>query len=198
MANTTSLQCPLPGPPVYPDVPEGADILFIGMNPGKLEEQLRRPFVGPAGKLLRRWLGEAGLLDRAGFANIELHRTFDLDQDGRQINLNREPTLIEVRGCRPVLVRTIQYMRPAVIVCVGMNAAWEFGFKGSMWHIVGKYKTWKAPRTSFYQLTYPVTVIYHPGGFLGKGLKKEEYDNRQQMVMQTLEDLKGRLDTWWE
>jgi uracil-DNA glycosylase family 4 len=191
------LKCPLTGPPVYPDVPKGADILFIGMNPGKLEEEQHRPFVGPSGRMLRRWLMKVGLLERAAFANIELHRTWDLDEAGRKINLNREPTSIEVRACRPVLLRTIHHMQPMVIVCVGGSAAWEFGYKGSVGKMVGKFTLWKAPRNAVYQPEYLTTVIFHPGGFLGKGLEMKERARREQAVMDTLEQVKKRVEEWW-
>ena len=182
-----SLVCPLTGPSVYPETPEGADILMVGMNPGAEEERLLRPFVGPSGRILRRWLREVGLLERAAFCNIELHRT----------PKNREPTFNEVRACRPVLLRTILYVDPKVIVCVGGSAAWEFGYKGSVGKMVGKYQQWKYPKAC-YPTTYLTTVVFHPGGFLGKGLSKVEYDRRMQAVSDVLGNLKYRLDTWWE
>ena len=44
--------------------PVGADVAFVGEQPGDQEDRQGRPFVGPAGQLLDRAMVEAGL-DRA-------------------------------------------------------------------------------------------------------------------------------------
>jgi len=41
--------------------PLDAEICIIGQSPGRDEARIGRPFVGPAGKLFRRWLSEAGI-----------------------------------------------------------------------------------------------------------------------------------------
>ena len=46
-----------------------ADLLFIGEAPGMHEDKQGEPFVGAAGQLLTRMLGEIGLHPRRG-----LHR----------------------------------------------------------------------------------------------------------------------------
>ena len=38
-----------------------ADIMFVGEGPGQREDETARPFVGPAGQLLDRMLGDIGL-----------------------------------------------------------------------------------------------------------------------------------------
>src|SRR5690554_2784235 len=65
-------------PPVWPEVPPGADILNVGFAPGRDEVLAGRPFVGPSGKLLRQWLKQTGLLERSAFVNCEAHRTRDM------------------------------------------------------------------------------------------------------------------------
>lgn len=55
--------CPLAGKRVVP--PEGhGPIVIVGENPGKMEEQGGRPFIGPAGVKLNELLRKAGLPPR--------------------------------------------------------------------------------------------------------------------------------------
>ena len=49
---------------VFGEGPESARIVFVGEQPGDQEDRKGEPFVGPAGKLLDRALGDAGI-DRA-------------------------------------------------------------------------------------------------------------------------------------
>lgn len=44
-----------------------ADVVFVGEAPGKQEAKTGRPFIGPAGKLLRSLIKEAGLKDEDVF-----------------------------------------------------------------------------------------------------------------------------------
>jgi len=47
--------------------PQGAAIAFVGEQPGDREEIEGRPFVGPAGQVLDRALGEAGIDRRQSY-----------------------------------------------------------------------------------------------------------------------------------
>ncbi|HEX6132293.1 MAG TPA: uracil-DNA glycosylase family protein, partial [Actinomycetota bacterium] len=46
---------------VFGEGPSSARILLVGEQPGDEEDRQGRPFVGPAGRLLDRALGEAGI-----------------------------------------------------------------------------------------------------------------------------------------
>ena len=46
---------------VFGEGPESARIVFVGEQPGDQEDRKGEPFVGPAGKLLDRALGDAGI-----------------------------------------------------------------------------------------------------------------------------------------
>src|ERR1041385_6869400 len=55
-----------------------ARIMFIGEEPGDQEDLQGRPFVGPAGKLLRTKLIEVGIpIDRVYFTNVIKHFKFE-------------------------------------------------------------------------------------------------------------------------
>src|SRR3712207_5716074 len=49
---------------VFGEGPETARIVFVGEQPGDQEDRKGEPFVGPAGRLLDRALGDAGIEDR--------------------------------------------------------------------------------------------------------------------------------------
>lgn len=87
-----------------------ADLMFVGEAPGANEDRLGLPFVGQAGKLLDRLLGEIGL-ERADvfIANTIKCRPPD----------NRDPYPNEIETCRPYLLRQIDLIEPIVICTLG-------------------------------------------------------------------------------
>jgi uracil-DNA glycosylase family 4 len=99
------------------EIPKGAnclDILFVGEAPGRAENSIGRPFVGPSGKLLRRTIDAAnpeGLL--IGFSNLLACRP--VDREGR----DRQPEAAEVGTCYPRLVSIIETLRPLAIIGLG-------------------------------------------------------------------------------
>ena len=96
--------------------------MFVGEQPGDLEDRAGHPFVGPAGKLLDSSLREAGI-DRAGVyvTNTVKHFKFVLIERGRR--LHKKPNAAEVRACHPWLQAEIRVVKPTVIVALGATAA---------------------------------------------------------------------------
>lgn len=93
-----------------------ADLMFIGEGPGFHEDQQGIPFVGAAGQLLDRLLGEIGL-DRSTIAIVNVVKCRPPG--------NRDPLPDEIEACRPYLEAQLEYMRPDVIVTLG-NFATRF------------------------------------------------------------------------
>jgi DNA polymerase len=94
------------------------DILFIGEAPGKAEDSLGFPFVGPAGQLLDHILERAGISDkRLYFTN--LISCIPLDESGQK---TEEPDPADIEACRPRLEEIIAIANPKLIVCVGSVA----------------------------------------------------------------------------
>ena len=93
-----------------------ADVMFIGEGPGFHEDQQGIPFVGAAGQLLDRLLGEVGL-DRSTIAIVNVVKCRPPG--------NRDPLPDEIEACRPYLEAQLEYMRPEVIVTLG-NFATRF------------------------------------------------------------------------
>lgn len=73
--------------------PARARLMLVGEQPGDQEDVKGEPFVGPAGQLLRRALGEAGLGDEdAYFTNVVKHFKFTPAPRGkRSIKILRGP-----------------------------------------------------------------------------------------------------------
>ncbi len=93
-----------------------SDVLFIGEGPGFHEDQQGLPFVGAAGQLLDRLLGEVGL-NRSSVAIVNVVKCRPPG--------NRDPLPDEIEACRPYLEAQLDYMRPDVIVTLG-NFATRF------------------------------------------------------------------------
>ncbi|HEY9732418.1 MAG TPA: UdgX family uracil-DNA binding protein [Drouetiella sp.] len=96
-------------------------ILFVGEQPGDMEDKAGHPFVGPAGKLLDRAL-EAADLQRAEcyFTNTVKH--FKFEWRGKR-RLHKTPRQIEINACLPWLRAEINTVKPDVIVLLGATAA---------------------------------------------------------------------------
>jgi DNA polymerase len=87
-----------------------ADLMFVGEAPGKNEDEQGRPFVGRAGDLLERLLGEVGLQREDVFINNTLNcRPPD----------NRDPHPVEIENCQDYLMRKIELVEPRVICTLG-------------------------------------------------------------------------------
>ena len=90
-----------------------ADLMFVGEAPGATEDQVGKPFVGRAGKLLDQLLEEIGLSRGEVFiANILKCRPPG----------NRDPLPEEIEECMPYLMRQIELIEPKVIATLGNYA----------------------------------------------------------------------------
>src|SRR3954453_21686540 len=87
-----------------------ADLMFVGEAPGANEDRVGLPFVGQAGKLLERLLGEIGLgRSQVFIANVLKCRPPD----------NRDPLPGEIEACRGYLVSQVELIQPRVICTLG-------------------------------------------------------------------------------
>jgi uracil-DNA glycosylase family 4 len=87
-----------------------ADVMFIGEGPGYYEDKQGEPFVGAAGQLLTRLLGEIGIRrEDAYITNVVRCRPPG----------NRDPLPDEIEACRPYLSGTLDLVRPRVVVTLG-------------------------------------------------------------------------------
>ncbi len=107
--------------PVPGEGPSNAKVMFAGEQPGPAEDHAGRPFVGPAGRLLDRAIGAAGIDRRVVYVtNIMKH--FKWEPRGQR-RLPSRPTLAEVHACLPWIEAEIEELRPEYLVCLGATAA---------------------------------------------------------------------------
>lgn len=100
--------------------PVGATLMLVGEQPGDQEDLAGRPFVGPAGQLLDRALGEAGIArDQAYVTNAVKH--FKFTPRGKR-RIHQKPDAGEVQACRWWLEEELRTVRPRRIVALGATA----------------------------------------------------------------------------
>jgi DNA polymerase len=116
---------------VFADGNPQARLMLVGEAPGRGEDIEGLPFVGRSGKLLDRMLAAIGL-DRTTvyIANIVPWRPPG----------NRTPTPQESAICLPFILRQIELVDPAVLVCLGGPSAQTLlGVKEGITRIRGRW-----------------------------------------------------------
>jgi uracil-DNA glycosylase family protein len=98
-----------------------ARIVFVGEQPGDVEDQQGLPFVGPAGRLLREAVDDAGIDPTDVYiTNAVKHFRFELR--GRR-RIHQTPGPAHITACRPWLVAEFALLKPELIVVLGATAA---------------------------------------------------------------------------
>lgn len=101
--------------------PQDAPLMIVGEQPGDHEEEAGRPFIGPAGQVLRAQAQAVGLdLGAARITNAVRH--FKHVRQGRQ-RLHQNPTAREIDTCRWWLDAERALVRPRVVLALGASAA---------------------------------------------------------------------------
>lgn len=126
--NTAARRCR--GCPLFRDATQtvfgrgerGVPLMLVGEQPGDQEDRAGLPFVGPAGRLLARALGDAGI-DPATTYQTNAVKHFKFTRQAGKRRIHQKPGRSEVVACRPWLLAEIEAVRPTVIVCLGATAA---------------------------------------------------------------------------
>ena len=126
-----------------------ARLMFVGEGPGEQEDLRGEPFVGPAGKLLDRYLAAIGLdRERVYIANIVKCRTPH----------NPDPEPGEAECCMRFLRRQVKLIDPDIIVCLGRVAACRMIDESC--RITAQHGQW-VQRGKFH-----MTATFHPAALL--------------------------------
>ncbi|MDC0886754.1 UdgX family uracil-DNA binding protein [Altererythrobacter sp.] len=101
--------------------PANAPLMIVGEQPGDQEDQIGRPFVGPAGQLLDRHLEQVGIDRRAAYiTNTVKH--FKYVQRGKR-RIHQSPGAKEIDTCRWWIEAERQIVKPQLVLALGASAA---------------------------------------------------------------------------
>lgn len=157
---------PLKAPGINPVFGEGnpdSKVMFIGEAPGFNENQQQRPFVGQAGKLLRKNLVANGFPEEDVYiTNIVKFRPPE----------NRDPTLEEMEFFKPFLDKQIEIIEPEYIVTLGRFSMYKFlGVGVSISRIHGQ------PRSiNFEGKGVTIYPMYHPAAAFRQGSVMRDFE----------------------
>jgi DNA polymerase len=143
-----------------------ARAMLVGEQPGDVEDEQGRPFVGPAGALLRTVLREVGLRERDLYlTNAVKH--FKWRPKGTR-RIHDTPNWTEVRACDVWLRLELATVRPEVLVLLGATAAQA---------VLGRSARVTRLRGSVLEtpeVEMPVVVTLHPSAVLRAGERRDE------------------------
>jgi len=99
---------------VFSDGSYLSEVMIIGEAPGQMEDKMKIPFVGRAGKLLDKMLESINLnRNKCYITNVVNFRPEE----------NRKPKLDEILIFRPLLFNHIEIIMPKKILLLGATAA---------------------------------------------------------------------------
>ena len=99
----------------------GARLLLVGEQPGDREDLTGKPFVGPAGRILDRALGDAGIAREQVFVTNAV-KHFKHEKRGKR-RLHKRPNADEIERCRWWLDLELELVKPATVIAMGATAA---------------------------------------------------------------------------
>lgn len=126
------------------------DVLFIGEAPGRSEDALGKPFVGPAGKLLDSIALEA-MESPLRLAFTNLIGCIPLDDEAEKLS---EPPGDAVEACSPRLIDLVEIARPKLLVLVGQHPQY--------WLEKGYRHTIKVRETERLEMIHPAAILRAP------------------------------------
>ncbi len=127
-----------------------APVMLVGEAPGATEDELGRPFVGRAGKLLGELLAEAGLeRDDVWITNVVKARP----------PKNRDPRAAEVAHCMPWLERELALIGPRLVVPLGRHALKHFAPEAKIADVHGRAVV--AHGRALFPLYHPAAAMYN-------------------------------------
>ncbi len=107
---------------VFGTGPARARAVFVGEQPGDVEDRRGEPFVGPAGRLLDRAFADAGIDREAAYlTNAVKHFRWKSTASSKR-RIHDKPDARHVHACRPWLSAELAAVRPQVVVALGAVA----------------------------------------------------------------------------
>lgn len=130
-------------------------LMFLAEAPGETEDKQGRPLVGRAGQIFRTTARVAGLdLDKYYISNVCRCRPPD----------NRTPNPDELEACWPWTLKTLQLIRPKILVPLGDTALRTLAYKFEFTKFLHGEKITKLAGKPFYvaKRHFYVFPVFHP------------------------------------
>lgn len=141
---------------VFGEGPAAARIVLVGEQPGNDEDLSGHPFVGPAGGVLEKALGEAGI-DRRTVYVTNAVKHFSWEPRGKR-RIHKKPRVSEIKACHPWLGAELSRVKPAVTVCMGTTAVQS---------LLGPKVTISSAKGRVFETTYGLVIVTrHPSSVL--------------------------------
>src|SRR5213596_2887886 len=165
---------------VFGEGPRQTPIMLMGEQPGDYEDVAGKPFVGPAGKIMDRALGDAGI-DRTQVYVTNAVKHFKWEPRGKR-RIHQKPNSREIAACRPWLEAELRIVKPKLVVAMGATAAQTiFGPGFRVTRERGKVLSSKlAPK---------VLATVHPSSLL----RQPDEESRQREYKHFVSDLRAAL-----
>jgi DNA polymerase len=163
---------------VFGSGPRAARIMLVGEQPGDVEDQRNEPFVGPAGKLLDRALGEAGIARKETYLTNAVKHFRWKAPDGGKRRIHERPAARHINACRPWLAAEVDVVRPEVVVALGAVAGQSlFGTAFRLSEHRGERMEWPPSDGPFAGVVSSVGVAFatvHPSAALRAGRDRQD------------------------
>ena len=151
-----------------------ADLMFIGEAPGFHEDKQGEPFVGAAGQLLTKLLGDIGLQRE----DVYIANVLKCRPPG-----NRDPMPDEIESCKPWLKEQLDLIDPRVIATLGnFSTQLLLGKKVGISKVRGQRFEWRG------RLLIPT---FHPAAILrsgSAGLAMQQIEQDFLLIRKTLDE----------
>ena len=106
---------------VFGDGSSDPRLVLVGEQPGDVEDRRGEPFVGPAGQLLDRALGDAGI-DKSVVYTTNAVKHFRFKTGGGKRRIHENPSRWQIAACQPWLLAELSVLRPPGVVVLGASA----------------------------------------------------------------------------
>lgn len=152
-------------------------VMFVGEQPGDVEDREGLPFVGPAGRMLDRCMAEAGIERRLAYVTNAV-KHFKWEPRGKR-RIHTKPNAAEIAACRPWLEAEIATVKPRIVVVLGATAAQAL--LGRQFRVTKRRGEWlDAPFARF------VMATVHPSSLL----RAPDEETRHREIAAFVADLK--------
>lgn len=144
-------------------------LMLIGEAPNEAEDRTGIPLAGSQGKFLERLFARA---------DLSLYEVYVCNVVKCRPPNNRNPTLEEIRSCRPFLEKQIALVNPACIITTGKIATTSVTGTHGLMQVLMQDRDLKAFGTDI-----PVVPLYHPAYYLRRINDSSSADLFREAIM---------------